>query len=141
MRMKTIVAALLLILPTLAVAQQRKVYLDPKDSFSAYFSSALQNKSVPITVTTDPAQADYIVKFQGEDSNGSVIQGIASAVNEGWWNSGAFNEVSMSIVDVKSKDVSFSYTCKKYNQYSGQDSRMATSVAECLAKHWKSKLH
>jgi hypothetical protein len=141
MRMKTTVAALLLILPTLVAAQQKKIYLDPKDSFSAYFSSAIQKKSVPVTVTTDPAQADYTVNFQGKDSNGSIIQGIASAMNEGWWNSGAFNEVSMSIVDVRSKDVAFSYTCKKYDQYSGQDSRMATSVAECLAKHWKSKLH
>ncbi len=140
MRMKTMVAGLLLLLPTLAGAQQKKIYLDPKDSFSAYFSSALQKKSVPVTVTTDLAHADYTVNFQGKDSNGSVIQGIASVMNEGWWNSGAFNEVSMSIVDAKTKDVAFSYTCKKYNQYSGEDSRMATSVAECLAKHWKSKL-
>jgi hypothetical protein len=140
MRMKTTVAVLLLMLSTLAVAQQRKIFLDPNDKFSAYFSSALQKKSVPVTVTTDPGQADYTVQFQAKDSNGSVLQGITSAINEGWWNSGAFNEVSMSIIDVKSKDVAFSYTCKKYNQYTGKDSHMATSVAECLAKHWKNKL-
>lgn len=135
---RTLVAAVLVLCAGAVFAQDgRRIYLDPNDGFSAYFSSALQKKSVPIIVTTDPQMADYTAKFQAKDSNGSILQGIASAVNVGWWNSGAFNEVSMSIVDTKSKDVTFSYTCKKYNQYSGADQRMASSVAECLAKHWK----
>lgn len=141
MRQVAIVLIALGMMSGVAAAQNnQKIFLDPDNKFSAYFSSALQKKNVPVTVTTDPQQADYTATFQAKDSNGSVIQGIASAVNDGWWNSGAFNEVSMSIVNAKSKDVVFSYTCKKYNQYSGADQRMASSVAECLAKHWKSNL-
>ncbi|HTS57317.1 MAG TPA: hypothetical protein VMH03_07210 [Terriglobales bacterium] len=45
---------LLLVLSTLAAAQQKKVYLEPDNGFSAYFSAALQKKKVPVTVTTDP---------------------------------------------------------------------------------------
>jgi hypothetical protein len=36
-----VVVGLLLGLSTLAAAQQRKLYLDPDEGFSAYFSSAL----------------------------------------------------------------------------------------------------
>jgi len=43
----------------------------------------------------------------------------------------------MTIVDTKSKDVVFSYTCKKQSQNMDTSSAFATSVAECLAKHWK----
>jgi hypothetical protein len=139
---KSVVATLLLAVSSLAYAQANsKVYLDPEDPFSGYFSSALQKKNVPVTVTTDPAQAQYVVKFRANDSNGSLAQGISSAVTSGQYNSGAFNEVTVLVVDSKSKDQVFSYTCKKYNAYSGKDSRMASSVAECLAKHWKDKLH
>jgi hypothetical protein len=46
----------------------------------------------------------------------------------------------MTIVDAK-KDVVFNYTCKKQSNYMDASSELATSVAECLAKHWKSSLH
>jgi hypothetical protein len=47
----------------------------------------------------------------------------------------------MTIVDAKSKDVVFSYTCRKSTQNLDASSALATSVAECLAKHWKENLH
>ena len=47
----------------------------------------------------------------------------------------------MSIVDEKTKDVVFSYTCQKQSQYQNASSALNTSVAECLAKHWKDSLH
>lgn len=135
------VAALLLILPAVVAAQQgSKIYLDPNDSFSSYFSAALQKKKVPVTVTVDPNKADYTVKFQTNNSNGSVIEGITRAMNTGMYNAGASGQVTMSIIDVQSKDVVFSYTCRKPNRFSGDDPSTATSVAECLAKHWKDKL-
>ncbi|HZD46706.1 MAG TPA: hypothetical protein VE109_11550 [Acidobacteriaceae bacterium] len=139
--MKGLVVFALAIFPVLASAQQSKVYLDPQDAFTSYFTSALEKKSVPVIVTTDPTQADYTVRFQTKDSNGSLLQGIATAVQSGRYDSGAFNEVGMTVIDVKSKDVAFSYTCKKYDQYTSRDSQRASSVAECLAKHWKNKLN
>jgi hypothetical protein len=143
MRTRTIaIATLLLFLPAMAAAQQqRKIYLDPDDSFSAYFSSALQKKKVPVTITVDPKQADFTAQFQAKDNNGSVIKGLLSQIGAGTYDNGSFNEVVMSIVDTKTKDVAFSYTCKKTSQNMGASSALATSVAECLAKHWKDNLH
>ncbi|HXY08088.1 MAG TPA: hypothetical protein VEI52_09580 [Terriglobales bacterium] len=132
---------LLLVFSTLAAAQQRKIYLDPDNGFSAYFSSALQKKKVPVTVTTDPKQADYTAQFQAKDSNGSVLKGVLNTLGAGNYDNGSFNQVVMTIVDAKSKDVVFSYTCKKSSQYMDASSSLATSVAECLAKHWEKALH
>lgn len=114
--------------------------MDSNDPFSKYFSSALQKKKVPVTVTTDPASADYTVEFQPEKNNGSVIRGVTNAIQWGRWDSGAYNEVSMQVVDPKTKDVTFSYTCRKPEQFTADDNRRLSSVAECLAKHWKNKL-
>ena len=58
-------------------------------------------------------------------------------MGQGGDNIKSFNEVVMTIVDAHSKDVAFSYTCRKVSQNMGASSALATSVAECLAKHWK----
>ena len=47
--------------------------------------------------------------------------------------------VIMIILNSK-KDVVFSYTCKKQSQHMDANT-LSTSVAECLAKHWKEHLH
>jgi hypothetical protein len=134
------VTGLLLALPTVIVAQPRKVYLDPDNSFSAYFSSALQTKKVPVTVTQDPKQADFTAEFQTKGNNGSLLKGVLSTLGAGTYDNGSFNEVILTVVDAN-KDVVFNYTCKKQSNYMDASSELATSVAECLAKHWKSSLH
>jgi hypothetical protein len=142
MRIRSLViTGLLFLLPTIVVAQQKKIFLDPNDSFSAYFASAIQKKKVPVTVTVDPQQADYTAQFQAKDRNGSVLQSVLSSLGQGNYDNRSVNEVAMSIIDVKSKDVVFSYTCSKISQYSNASSALATSVAECLAKHWKDSIH
>lgn len=142
MHAKSLVAAvLLLILPTLVLAQQRKIYLDPDDEFSSYFSAAIQKKKVPVTITTDPAQADFTAQFQVKDKNGSVVKGFLASLGAGNYDNRSFSTVVMTIVNSKTKDVTFSYTCKKTSQYMDDSSSLATSVAECLAKHWKDNLH
>jgi hypothetical protein len=142
MNFKTfLVAGVLAILPIGAVAQQtRKIYLDPNRAFTPYFTAALQKKKVPVTVTVDPNQADYKANFRLNTNNGSIVEGITRAMNTGMYNAGASAQVTMSIIDVKSKNVVFSYTCRKPNRYSGDDPSTITSVAECLAKHWKNSL-
>lgn len=131
---------LLLVAGTAFAGSNKKIYLDPDDGFSAYFSSALQKKKVPVTVTIDPKQADYTAQFQAKDDNGSILRGILSSLGKGTYDSGSFNEVVLSVVDAKSKSVVFSYTCKKSSRNLGASSELATSVAECLAKHWKENL-
>jgi hypothetical protein len=142
MRAKSIVIATLVVAfaTTLHAQSKGKIYLDPDNSFSAYFSAAIQKKKVPVIVTTDPAQADYTADFQGKAQDGSLLKDVLSTLGAGTYNNNSSNEVVMTIVNAKTKDVTFSYTCKKQSQYMDQSSALATSVAECLAKHWKDSL-
>jgi hypothetical protein len=138
---KYLIAAVIAMLPlAAAAAQMHKIYLDPNRAFTPYFTAALQKKKVPVTVTVDPAQADYTARFQMSTNHGSIFEGITRELQYGMYNAGASNRVTMSIIDVKSKDVAFSYTCRKPNRYSGNDPSTINSVAECLAKHWKDSL-
>jgi hypothetical protein len=139
MRIRTLaVAALVLGLASMMCAASKgKIYLDPDDQFSAYFSAALQKKKVPVTITTDPNQADYTAQFQGKDNNGSLIKDVLSTLSGANYNNNSSNEVVMTIVNAKTKDVVFSYTCRKQSQNMDAASALASSVAECLAKHWK----
>jgi hypothetical protein len=135
------VAALVLgLASTISAATKGKIYLDPDDQFSAYFSAALQKKKVPVTITTDPNQADYTAQFQARDNNGSLLKDVLSTLGAGNYNNNSSNEVVMTIINTKTKDVVFSYTCRKQSQYMDASSALATSVAECLAKHWKDNL-
>jgi len=116
---------------------QPTAYLDPDSPFSPEFTAALQSKKVPVTVTTDPANAQYLVNFNLANNEGSVVQGIASVITKGTYETGAWDRATIQVVDAHSKNIVFSYTCKKYSQNSGDP---AKSVAECLAKHWKSQM-
>ena len=136
--MKRILPAFLLVAAVaLGQSAESTVYLDPNSPFSTEFSAALQSKKVPVTVTTDPAQAKYLANFTLANNQGSVLQGITSAVTTGTYDPGGWDRVTVQIVDTQSKNVAFSYTCKKFSQNSNDP---AKSVAECLAKHWKDKL-
>lgn len=132
------IAALLLgLVSTVSAATKGKIYLDPDDQFSAYFSAALQKKKVPVTITTDPNRADYTAQFQARDNNGSLLKDVLSTLAGANYNNNSSNEVVMTIVNAKTKDVVFSYTCRKQSQNMDAANALATSVAECLAKHWK----
>ena len=126
-----LLAALAVFCPALMMAQSRgsTVYVDQKDPFTGYFSAGVTKKKVPVTLTGDRS-APYAVKFSGDSDPGSITTGIANAVMNGVYNTGASNQVSMVVTETATKNIVFSSTCKK----SGD--RMQ-SVAECLAKHWK----
>lgn len=113
------------------------VYLDPNNPFSTDFSAAIVKKQVPVTVTVDPTKADYTATFSVANRPGSVVQGVVSQMTTGWYKSGAWDQATLQVIDNHSKNVVFSYTCKKGNN--AGDS-MTTSVAECLAKHWKQQM-
>jgi hypothetical protein len=117
-----------------AQTSQPTVYLDPSNPFSTDFSAAINKKKVPVTVTVDPAKADYTAMFSVANRPGSVVQGVVTQLTTGWYKSGAWDQATIQVIDNHSKNVVFSYTCKKGNN--AGDS-MTTSVAECLAKHWK----
>ena len=111
---------------------QATAYLDPNSLFSPEFTAAIQS-----TVTTDAANAQYLVNFNLANNNGSVVQGITNVLTTGTYDTGAWDRATIQVVDAHSKNIIFSYTCKKYSQNSSDP---AKSVAECLAKHWKSQM-
>ena len=113
------------------------VFFDQDSPFAPDFTAALMAKNVPVAVTTDPDHARYTVSFSTVKNNGSIFQGITSAINNGNYDPGGWDRVTMQVVDNQTKIVTFSYTCKKYKDNSGDPMK---STAECLAKHWKSKL-
>jgi hypothetical protein len=134
--------ALVVLVSALASAQTPStapfmVYLDQSNPFTPDFTAALTQKGVPVVVTTDPANARYTVTFSLAKNNGSIFQGITSAVNTGTYNPGGWDRATMQVVDNQTKTVTYSYTCKKNNENSGDPMK---STAECLAKHWKSSL-
>jgi hypothetical protein len=134
--------ALIFLSSALALAQtpplgKSTVYLDQENPFTPDFTAALMTKSVPVVVTTDPANARYTVTFSMNKNNGSVFRGITSAINNGTYDPGGWDRATMQVVDNQTKTVTYSYTCKK-NQSNYGDTMKST--AECLAKHWKSNL-
>ncbi len=136
--MKKLLPAILIFFALASWGQstQATAYLDPNSPFSPEFTAAIHAKKVPVTVTTAPANAQYLINFNLANNNGSVVQGIASVIITGTYETGAWDRATIQVVDAHSKNAVFSYTCKKYSQNSGDP---AKSVAECLAKHWKSQ--
>src|ERR1700689_4275254 len=59
------------------------VYLDQENPFTPDFTAALTAKSVPVIVTTDPANARYSVTFTLNQNNSSVFREKAGKKQEG----------------------------------------------------------
>jgi hypothetical protein len=128
--------ALVLLVPALAFGQTpsaRKVYLDPQNPFSNDFAAGIQKKRVPVTLTTDADQSDFTVSLTADSNKGSKARGVTMAIMTGVYSDGAWDKVSMTVVNSKTKEMVFSYTCQK-------GGGRAQAVAECLAKHWKEQL-
>ncbi len=131
--MKILVVFCLLI-PAAALAQEpgSRVYVNQNNPFANYFSAGVAKKKVPVVLTADRG-AQYAVRFSNDSDPGSLTTGVANAVLRGVYDTGASDQISMTVIDTKTKDIVFSDSCKK------QGGRMQ-SVAECLAKHWKSHI-
>ncbi len=106
------------------------VYLESKDEFANDFSAGVIRKNVPVTLTADRDQAGYVARFTWATNEGSKTRGVTTALMTGVYMSGSYERVSMSIIERKSRNLVYSYTCQK-------GGRHVQSVAECLAKHWK----
>jgi len=106
------------------------VYLESKDEFANDFSAGVIRKNVPVTLTGDVRQAGYVARFTWATNEGSKTKGVMTALATGIYMSGSYERVSMTVVERKSKNIIYSYTCQK-------GGRHMQSVAECLAKHWK----
>ncbi len=129
-----ILVAFCLLFPAAALAQEpgSRVYVNQNNPFANYFSAGVAKKKVPVVLTADRA-AQYAVRFSNDSDPGSLTTGVANAVLRGVYDTGASDQISMTVINTKTKDIVFSDSCKK------QGGRMQ-SVAECLAKHWKSHI-
>lgn len=110
-----------------------RVYLESKDEFANDFSAGVTRKNVPVILTLDRDQAGYVARFTWATNEGSKTRGVTMALMTGVYASGSYERVSMSVIDRKSKNLVYNYTCQK-------GGRHVQSVAECLAKHWKEAL-
>jgi len=102
------------------------VWIDPTNPYANYLQAAVLKKHTPVTFTTKKKSAQYVASLLEQSKKGSIVKGIffGAAAGEGQ------NNMSLSVSDVKTGDVVFSYTCQKGRQKNYQ------STAECLAKHW-----
>src|SRR2546428_12160954 len=110
-----------------------RVYVDQASPVADAFSAAIEKKHLPVVITTNRADAQYVADFTSASNAGSKARGITTAIMTGVYADGSWTRVSMKVVDVKTSEVVFSYTC-------GKGGGRLQSAAECLAKHWKSKL-
>lgn len=106
--------------------------MNQNNPFANYFSAGVAKKKVPVVLTGD-RDAPYAVRFSNDSDPGSLTTGVANAVLRGVYDTGASDQISMTVIKTKTKDIVFSDSCKK------QGGRMQ-SGAECLAKHWKSHI-
>jgi len=106
------------------------VYVEARDEFANDFSAGVIRKSVPVILTGDHQQAGYVARFTWATNEGSKTRGVMTALATGIYSNGSYERVSMSIIERKSQNLVYSYTCQK-------GGRHMQSVAECLAKHWK----
>jgi len=102
-----------------------RVFIEPMDGFETYLTAAILKKKVPLVVTSDKANADYI------------INGTSHVEKAGWaktiFISGAPQAgASITMKDAKTGDLAFAYSVDKFNA-----ARAAQSTAEACAKHLK----
>lgn len=103
------------------------VWIDPGNQYANYLEAAVLKKHTPVTFTTEKQSASYIANLDAQSQKGSA----ARAIFLGAANSGARSNLSLTVSDVKTGAVVFSYTCQK----NGEGGSFQ-SAAECLAKHW-----
>jgi hypothetical protein len=122
---KQLTALALLALPMLAAeAVQPKVYIAPADGAETYVSAAIMKKRVPVTVVTDPAQADYTLEITSQSQKAGwakiiIARDLRSTEDE-----------SIRLIDNKTNAVAFAYSYHMQSSYFGKQ-----SAAESCAKH------
>ena len=91
-----------------------KIYIEAPDGFDNYLMAALQKKKVPVTVTTDKAQADYLLDGVSDHQK----PGWAKVVFLGQIHSD--DQASIKLVNAKTGDVVFAYAVNKKNTLHGR---------------------
>jgi len=117
-----------------AEAQKPRVYIEPQDGFESYIAAAIVKKQVPVVVTQNKEDANYIIssKVLGkEESTGSKVARCVFAYCAGIQGT---QTATVQMVDSKTNEVAWAYNVKKSGASNYQSS------AEAIAKHLKNWL-
>ncbi len=134
MRVATLLAFLLLLVPCAAVqARQKqqiprgsKLYIAPMDGFETYLQQAFSEKKVPLEIVNDKSQADFAIMGNAE----SQKAGLAKKLIFGSWHSN--EDASITVTNLRTGEVIYAYAVHKQNSAHGK-----RSTAEACAKHLK----
>jgi hypothetical protein len=124
----------LLLLAQSPVQEIRTLYVTPtEDSFEVYIAAAMSKKKVPITVTKNKEAADFILTTTGvEVQKQSTGSKIARCL---FMYCGGIEDRGSTSVEVTQGDrVVWSYSVNK-----GRGQKNRQSLAEAIAKHFKSE--
>jgi len=130
--MKTIITTSIIGLAlALTASAQTRIFIEPHDGFESYIAAAMVKKHVPVVVTKDRAEANFVltsVVMTKEESTGSKVARclLASCVGiEGW------QTATVQLIKAGSQDVTWAYNVRKPAAIAYQ------STAEAIAKHLK----
>src|SRR5437868_15538215 len=111
------------------IPRNSKVYIAPMDGFETYLAAAFRKKEVPLTITTEPEYADFVISGTHEKKNA----GWAKTIFLGDARSSA--SASIQVVNMRTKVVVFADSSHR-----GSANRGERSTAEKLAKYLKKKI-
>jgi len=111
------------------IPRNSKVYIAPMDGFETYLAAAFRKKEVPLTITTEPEYADFVISGTHEKKNA----GWAKTIFLGDARSSA--SASIQVVNMRTKVVVFADSSHRRSANRGE-----RSTAEKLAKYLKKKI-
>jgi hypothetical protein len=115
-------------------ATQPTVFIAAEGGFQTALTAAMLKKHVPLTVTTDQAKADYILKAAPVDSKDESGAGkMARCLFLDCIGVNGYSEVSVQLQKQQSSTVVWAYQVRKAN--SGPLG--VQSLSEAIAKHLK----
>jgi hypothetical protein len=113
-----------------AIPAGSKVFIDPMDDgFDTYLKAALAKKKVPLMVVPEKSGADFEITGHSETQKAGAAKKIIM-LN---WHSN--EQASISITNLKTSEIVYSYSANKQSSAHGKQ-----STAEACAKHIKEKI-
>lgn len=100
-----------------------KVYIEPNEGFETYYTSAMLVKKVPMSITTDKEQADYIINLAAESKKAGWAKMVFQKSGK------SSEELSVVMVEAKSGDVVWACSAQKDSAFRGK-----RSIAEACSK-------
>jgi hypothetical protein len=108
-----------------------RIFIAPQDGFESYISAAIVKKHVPVVVTQDETQAQFVLTsavLAKEESTGSKVARCLFAYCAGIQGT---QTATVQLVNAQTHEVAWAYNVRKASATAYQSS------AEAIAKHLK----